>query len=360
MIVTFPHMGTMHIILRALFTGFGLKVLVPPPVSKRTLELGAAYAPETACLPFKINLGSFMQALQQGADTIVTCGGVGPCRLGYYAEVQRKILRDLGYQFDMVVIEPDIGNIWQTLRQMTPGRSWLEIYQAFRLAGVKMRALDAIERQVYLVRPLEKAEGGAESLLQSTTASVDKAANESAVGEAVEVFEAKLAALELNRSVQPLRIGVVGEIYVMLEPFINHELKRRLGEMGAQVHAPMLIGDYVRTHIFKNRQALKLSEAVLALAAPYLKHYVGGHGIKSIGHTVNMGRAGYDGILHVFPFTCMPEIVAKNILPQVSSDVDIPVLSLAFDEQTGTAGLMTRLEAFIDLLKYRRSKRVGR
>jgi len=58
----------------------------------------------------------------------------------------------------------------------------------------------------------------------------------------------------------------------------------------------------------------------------------------------------------MFPFTCMPEIVAKNILPKVSNDMDIPVLSLAFDEQSGEAGIVTRLEAFIDLLKYRRIK----
>ncbi len=69
-----------------------------------------------------------------------------------------------------------------------------------------------------------------------------------------------------------------------------------------------------------------------------------------------MGRAGYDGMIHIFPFTCMPEVIAKNILPQVSRDAGIPVLSMAFDEQTGVAGVVTRLEAFTDLLHYRRGK----
>ena len=67
--------------------------------------------------------------------------------------------------------------------------------------------------------------------------------------------------------------------------------------------------------------------------------------------------AGLDGIIQVFPFNCMPEIIAKNILPQVSKEVNMPVISLAFDEQSGEAGVLTRLEAFIDLLEYRRSKK---
>ena len=54
------------------------------------------------------------------------------------------------------------------------------------------------------------------------------------------------------------------------------------------------------------------------------------------------------------PFTCMPETIAKSILPQVSRDLGIPVLSLVIDEMTGRAGVATRLEAFTDLARFRR------
>jgi len=56
----------------------------------------------------------------------------------------------------------------------------------------------------------------------------------------------------------------------------------------------------------------------------------------------------YDGIVHLAPFTCMPEIVAQNIMP--STKENIPVLTIICDEQLGKAGLLTRLEAFVDLL----------
>ena len=102
--------------LRALLAAAGVKALAPPPPSKRTLELGTKYSPETACLPFKMNIGNYIEALEAGADTILTCGGAGPCRLGYYAEIQRAILADLGYDFRFIVVEPKIGSVWQAAK----------------------------------------------------------------------------------------------------------------------------------------------------------------------------------------------------------------------------------------------------
>jgi predicted nucleotide-binding protein (sugar kinase/HSP70/actin superfamily) len=54
---------------------------------------------------------------------------------------------------------------------------------------------------------------------------------------------------------------------------------------------------------------------------------------------------------------CMPEIVAKAILPAISNDKDFPIMTLVVDEMTGEAGYVTRIEAFIDMLE-RRKKNV--
>jgi predicted nucleotide-binding protein (sugar kinase/HSP70/actin superfamily) len=88
---------------------------------------------------------------------------------------------------------------------------------------------------------------------------------------------------------------------------------------------------------------------------PYLKRDVGGDGWESVGEKVIYAREGYDGIIHLAPFTCMPEIVAENIMP--STKEDIPVLTVLCDEQMARPGMITRLEAFVDLLKFRRRRR---
>jgi predicted nucleotide-binding protein (sugar kinase/HSP70/actin superfamily) len=70
-------------------------------------------------------------------------------------------------------------------------------------------------------------------------------------------------------------------------------------------------------------------------------------------------RHGYDGVIQLAPFSCIPEIVAMSILPKVSQELDIPVTTFFLDEQTSKAGVETRLEAFIDLLQMRREKKRG-
>jgi predicted nucleotide-binding protein (sugar kinase/HSP70/actin superfamily) len=357
MIVTFPHMGTMHITLSTLFAGLGLEVLPPPPITKKTMDLGTKYAPETACLPFKITLGNFIETLEQGADTIITCGGVGPCRLGYYAQVQKDILKELGFEFELIAIEPNIIEVLKILHRFTPGKSWQDIYSAFKLAGAKMTALDSMERKTYNVRPRETVPGKTDLLWQQAVNAMEATLDISGVKALTKVFNERLDKIELKCGYDPLRIGIVGEIYVMLEPFVNQDMVRQLGKMGVEVHKTMYLTDYVRVHLQRDRHYYKAYQQIVDLAMPYLGHYVGGHAIKSIGCTVQMGQAGLDGVIQVFPFTCMPEIIAKNILPQVSKDENIPLMSLAFDEQSGEAGVFTRLEAFIDLLNYRRMKK---
>lgn len=352
--IAFPHMGTLHVVLKTLFAGFGHTVLVPPPTSKRTLELGVRHSPEAVCLPFKIMLGNYIEALEQGADTLVTCGGIGPCRLGYYAQVQRQILEELDYQFEMLVIEPDPVSVWHNLRQVARQRSAGEIYSVIRLALAKMEVLDSLQREVQRIRPCEAQTGETDGIWQTAVQAVDAAATLQALQASQQQAQQRLEAVLCHNRDGLLRIGLVGEIFVMLEPFVNLDLVRRLGRLGVAVDSTMYLSDYVNGHLFRKREYLKLYQRLERLAQPYLGHGVGGHAVKSIARTVHMRQENYDGVIHVFPFTCMPEIVAKNILPQISDELGIPVLSLAFDEQSGEAGLVTRLEAFVDLLRYRR------
>src|SRR5690625_466476 len=58
------------------------------------------------CLPFKIFIGNYVESIEKGADTILITGSCGPCRFGLYGTIQQDILRNLGYDVDIVVLEP--------------------------------------------------------------------------------------------------------------------------------------------------------------------------------------------------------------------------------------------------------------
>jgi predicted nucleotide-binding protein (sugar kinase/HSP70/actin superfamily) len=93
---------------------------------------------------------------------------------------------------------------------------------------------------------------------------------------------------------------------------------------------------------------------IISCAEPYLNYWVGGHGQETVGSTVDFARRKYDGVIQIGPLTCMPEIVAQTILPMVSEKEHIPCMTMYFDEQSGKAGIITRLEAFVDMVTRRR------
>ncbi|MFZ5590590.1 MAG: CoA protein activase [Bacillota bacterium] len=351
--VTFPHMGNLWISLKAMLTYLGMQVIVPPPCNKQALQAGAKWAPEFACLPLKLNLGNFIQAREMGADTIVMAGGCGPCRFGYYAQVEHVILHDLGYNYQLVVMEPPekhIGELLQRIKYITGQNSWWQVMQGIRFGFRKACLVDQLEKRAFYLRPREKRSGSTDKALQEALATVDAASNWR------ELEQAKHQAMQRLDEVKTvqrpvLRVALIGEIYTLLEPFANLELEKRLGEMGVEVDRSIYLSEWINDHLFLGLvRGMRSSKAFSQAAAPYLAHFVGGHGQESVGSAVYYARQGYDGAIHVLPFTCMPEIVAMGILPRVSQGTGLPVMSLIVDEHSGAAGVQTRLEAFVDLL----------
>ena len=91
------------------------------------------------------------------------------------------------------------------------------------------------------------------------------------------------------------------------------------------------------------------------LAKPYLMRDIGGDALECVSDVAYANERGIDGIIHLSPITCMPEIMSQNIFPSMREDCEIPILPLILDDQTGRAGFITRIEAFVDLM--RRKKR---
>lgn len=367
--VTFPHMGDLWIIIKTLFETLDVEVVVPPPNSKKTLNIGTKLAPESACLPLKLNLGNFIEAKDSGADTIVMTGGIGPCRFGLYGELEREILREAGYNFDAVILEPPDGSIPGLLRRIRylvgDKHSWARIIGAIRFAYIKSVTMDRIEDMIHGARPHlgVQAEnlfrGAKDKLVQATSyAGLEQIARElrDEIAQLKQIRRDQYPGLEAG---EPLKVGIVGEIYTILDPYSSVDVEEQLGQLGAEVDRSIYLSAWVAKHVFLGAAAgYKPLTAYPMFAKPYLNHFVGGHGQETVGAAVKYARSGFDGIIHLFPLTCMPEIVAGSILPRVQQDYNIPIMTLIVDEHTGRAGVQTRLEAFVDLLERSRSQRM--
>ncbi|MGI6037085.1 MAG: CoA protein activase [Limnochordia bacterium] len=359
--ITFPHMGSSDIAIVELLRGFGNEVIPPPPPTKRTLDLGTRYAPEFACLPFKILLGTYLEAIEMGADTIISSGGVGPCRAGYYLYLQDRILKDLGYDVQTIVLEPPRGHFVDLLRKIKGliNVPWSQAWRTIRLAWGKLHLLDHVEERAYYLRPREMVQGMTTQVMKKCFSLIEKAADLKELREARHQVEETLNSIPLDPTAQPLKVGIIGEIYVVLEPFSNGDVAETLGELGVEVDRSIYLTSWTKENAFLDFFRIEAERDAQYWARPYLQEKIGGHGIVSVGKTVMYARDGYHGVVHLAPFTCIPEIVAKGILAKVSADHNIPVLTLYLDEHTGKEGVRTRLEAFVDLIRFGHRQQVA-
>lgn len=354
--VTFPHMGNAHIAIKALLQRLELEVIPPPPVTKRTIELGTKYSPEFACLPLKINIGNFIEALEIGADTIVMAGGWGPCRFGYYAQVERDILQDLGYKFNLVILEAPDSNLSDLLGQLKSlGENvtlWGSI-KAIKFAWKKLNAVEEMEKKLEYFLPRTDCKDEAQAIYEQALATIDKANNADELRAVVQAGRKELTDLPRhNRKV--LKIGLVGEIYTILEPASNYDICRSLGNLDVEITRSVYLSEWVNEHLLGGFIKKSNHKKIVSCAQPYLNYWVGGHGRETVGCTVDFARQQYDGVIQIGPLTCMPEIVAQTILPLVSEKEHIPCMTMYFDEHSGQAGIITRLEAFVDMISRRR------
>lgn len=353
---TFPLMGNSHIAIKALLQGLKLEVIPPPPISRRTLELGVRYSPEFACMPLKINIGNFIEALEKGADTIVMAGGWGPCRFGLYAPVERDILNDLGYDCEMVILEaPDskLAEILKQLKSLGENVSIPEAYRAIRFAWKKLIAVEELERKLEYFLPRVNDKRTAEEIYEKGLADIDRAGNKMELEYIVASCREKWRELPQHNG-EILKIGLLGEIYTVLEPGANYNISRYLGHLNAEVTRSIYASEWINDHLCGGFIKKSLHKEIIKSARPYVNYWVGGHGRETIGHAVDFARKNYDGVIQIGPLTCMPEIVAQAILPRVSENEGIPSMTLWFDEHAGTAGIYTRLEAFCDMLQRRK------
>ena len=221
--------------------------------------------------------------------------------------------------------------------------------------------VDELEKLSFRVRAREIKKGSSDKIYKAFLHKAKQVEGSKKMKDLIKAAREELLSVEVDRDIRPLRVGIVGEIYTTIDSYSNFNIESKLGGMGIEVDRSLTVSGWIVEHILKNAfpplKDLRFAEE----AKPYLGAMIGGHAQETIGNTILYAKDGYDGIIQVYPLTCMPEIVAESILPAVENDFDIPILTLIIDQMTGEAGYLTRIEAFADLLERRRErKEVGK
>lgn len=310
---------------RTFFEQVGAQVVVSPRTSKAILAQGSAHLVSETCLPTKVFCGH-VASLAGKADFV-------------FVPAIRSLERNV-YNCSKFLGLPDLvqGTIPERPEVLTIdidvnlGRGSV-LHQLTRLGSRFTRNPFRIKRAVDAAM---EADRGYRDLMATGLTPFE--ALERIYGE--EKAEVDIPSGRYKYDLRrPLTIAVVGHPYNIYDGYITHNLLLRLRSWGVTV----------RTAEMATSEQLDAGTARL-VGRPYWTYE--DEVVGAAGHYLN-GDA--DGVISVVSFACGPDSVMLTTIQRHAKEPGTkPLLSITIDEHTGEAGLVTRLEAFVDMLARRK------
>lgn len=328
------------------------KVIPAPPITKKTLTLGTKHAPDTVCIPFKYNLGNFIESLEDGANILFTAGG--GCRYRYYAEVTETILRDLGYNFEFYkLITKDklhVREVYHLFKSINPNLTFLKFIHSMLYTLFFIFYMDKTDHKIRKNIGFEQEKNSHIRLQTKMIQEFEKTNSIIKLSILFLKYKYKFSKIKINKPKQCLKVGIIGELYTSMEPFSNYFLEESLAKENIEVKRFTNL-----SYLLWQKPLLK--KHLLRKTKQYCKYPLGADGLDNVYRSIKLSKKNYDGIIHIKPFGCTPEIGAIPIIQKVCEDNAMPIIFFSFDAETGEEGINTRLEAFKDLITLRRSKK---
>ncbi len=145
---------------------------------------------------------------------------------------------------------------------------------------------------------------------------------------------------------RPEKVLLLGHTYLINESFINMNIISKVHDMGFSVITPDMVDPRKARHALReipkasfwtfSNEIMGSTLAILRDRPPEVK-----------------------GLIHLVSFECGPDSLVGEVLGRLlKREKDLfPYLRLEIDEHTGEAGLVTRLEAFVDMMQWRYANR---
>lgn len=280
--------------------------VVSGPTNKLVIDQGSRLVSDEACLPLKVYLGQVAGLCEEKLDYIFVPRMVS---------IERK-----AYTCPKIIGLPDMVEAGKLrlplLLKPTLNMSARESHQVFLKEVAKDLELDyASVREAWRkASALQEARN-----LQS----VDYTRQGGFAG----------------KSADDLTILLIGHNYNIYDSFLNLDLVKKLRQMGCRVILPEQFPrqvcqdalQHLPKQLFWSYGRILLGAAMLFSGLPVLK-----------------------GAIIITSFGCGIDSFIGNMVMRHLARGKIPLLYLTLDEHTGEAGLITRIEAFIDMIRWRR------
>ena len=281
----------------AFFDELGIKTVVSGPTDRQILDRGTSLAIDEACLSLKIFLGH-VAALEGKCDYILIprISNFGRrrnmcTRFEALPDLAKNVFRDSGQRF----LTYDIDVLQKK-----------DEAAAFQALG---QALDCPARAVRKAYKLAKK--------------AEQAKYKAMVREQEQLYKA-----------DGLKILIAAHSYVADDPYIGWTVMSYLKKAGVTP---------IRADIVDRAEAIGCS--------PQISHTCKWEMSREITGSIAMHCDKVDGIILLSAFPCGPDSMVNELLTRRVRRV--PILNLVLDSQTGTAGVETRLESFVDIIRFK-------
>lgn len=311
--------------LKAFLEGCGCSVLASPPTNLKILAMGTDICVDDVCVAVKVLFGH-VRFLQEKVDAVLVPRMVSVENRKYDTFTCPKLIAAP----DMIRFSfPRFPALLEFTVDVRKAPWWFGCLRLGRQLGAPLRLIARACGRA--VREQAKFDG----LLRQGILPGDALAG---------MDDGGSAALPAYLTRGDVAVALVGHPYLLGDALVNKRLVHWLEVSGARVLGSCMLGP---------EEAERELDRLPPLSWTYEKEL-----LAAASHFLN--RPDVDGVIYATSFGCGPDSLVMEI---VRRELGLPagsaLLELVLDEHSAESGVRTRVEAFVDMLRYRKSRSAG-
>ena len=312
---------------KKLLEELNVEIVLSPPTNKKIVEEGVTHGFGELCIPVKIYYGHVLKLLRDHPDL-------------YYIFVPRYVAEVKEAYFcpkflslpDVIKILPEVPKILNfevNVKEFPIATSVIELGK--ELGRTQNQALNAYrEAQKYFNEYHQFLRDGAP------------------VNHALRLVEGNRPfTLPKKKHTGDIKFLLLGHAYNIFDTFINLDFQKKLRDQGVEV----LTIENLPESLFKEPVIINPKGGGLR---NYWKHEE--EILAAIRYFLKEGRNEIDGVVFLISFACGPDSLISELIKHDMKIVKLPFLEIIMDEHSGSAGLLTRIESFVEMVRRKKKK----
>ncbi len=301
-----------------------VELVLSPPTNRKIVEEGVTHGFGELCIPVKIYYGHILKLIKENPDLDYVFVP------RYVAEVKESYFCPKFLSLpDIIKILPGVPKILNfevNVKEFPIATS--AIAMGKELGKTQNQALNAYkEAQIYFDEYHKSLRDGAP------------------VNHALRLVERnKPFTLPKRKQKGDLKFLLLGHAYNIFDTFINLEFQKKLKDQGVEV----LTMENLPKSIFKDPVVINKR------LRNYWRHEE--EIMAAIRYFLIKGREEIDGVIFLISFACGPDSLISELIMRDMKVVGLPFLEITMDEHSGEAGMITRIEAFVEMGRRKKKK----